>query len=216
MGNSIDYVGQMKGKRFIKTHLPWHLLPLNLSTSTDVKMIYTARNPKDLAVSYYHYCCLVHQINCTMEEFLELFLADKWAYGACGRHMIEFWKRRNQSNILFVKYEDMKKDLPSIIKQCADFLKIERKLTPEDIERLCEHLKFEKMEKNPSVNLEPIIFKENDSKEQLDQELYGKVKFIRKGQVGDWKNFLSPENNAKFDKWIEENFAGTGLEFDYN
>ncbi|CAH1154570.1 unnamed protein product, partial [Phaedon cochleariae] len=40
-------------RRFIKTHLPFSLLPSNL-LDIGCKVIYVARNPKDLAVSYYH------------------------------------------------------------------------------------------------------------------------------------------------------------------
>lgn len=35
------------------------------------------RNPKDIAVSYYHYCKLIHDFHGTLEEFCELFLKGK-------------------------------------------------------------------------------------------------------------------------------------------
>lgn len=37
--------------------------------------------------------------------------------------------------------------------------------------------------------------------------------FIRKGEVGDWKNYMSEELVAKFDAWTETNIVGTGLFF---
>lgn len=37
--------------------------------------------------------------------------------------------------------------------------------------------------------------------------------FIRKGEVGDWKNYMSEELVGKFDAWTETNLAGTGLIF---
>lgn len=40
------------------------------------------------------------------------------------------------------------------------------------------------------------------------------AKFIRKGQVGDYKNYMTEEMIAKFDAWTEENLAGTGLSFE--
>lgn len=205
----------MEGRRFIKTHLPWHLLPDQLKDNSSVKIVYTMRNPKDQVVSYYHYCLLAHKINCTFDEFIETFLANKMVYGSSSEHMLEYYKRRHQPNILIVKYEDMKRDLPSVIRQCAEHLEINRKLTEDDINKLCEHVKFEKMEKNPSVNLEAIVFKDPSVREQIDHETYNKVKFIRKGQVGDWQNYFTPETNAKFDEWIEQNLGGTGLTFDY-
>lgn len=35
------------------------------------------RNPKDIAVSYYHYCKLIHDFHGTLEIFCELFLRGK-------------------------------------------------------------------------------------------------------------------------------------------
>lgn len=215
MGNSVDFVDQMEGRRFIKTHMPWHLLPEQLKSNSDVKIVYTMRNPKDQAVSFYHYCLLAHKMNCSFDDFIDVFLQNKMVYGSSSDHMLEFYKRRQQSNVLVVKYEDMKRDLPAIIQQCADHLEISRTLTTDDIDKLCEHVKFEKMEKNTSVNLETIVFADPLAAEQMDREMYNKVKFIRKGQVGDWQNYFSPETNEKFDKWIEENLGGSGLTFDY-
>lgn len=212
---TVDFVDKMEGRRFIKTHLPWHLLPDQLKENKNAKIIYTMRNPKDLAISFYHYCMLAHRINCTFEEFLELFLDNKWVYGSASKHMLEFYKRRNdtKSNVLIIKYEDMKKDLPSVIKKCAEHLEIQRPLTSDDIDKICEYVKFEKMEKNTSVNLETLIFRDPVIKENIDMNMYNKVKFIRKGQVGDWQNFLSPDMNQKFDKWIAENFNEMTFEY---
>jgi len=40
--------------------------------------------------------------------------------------------------------------------------------------------------------------------------------FIRKGKVGDWKNYMSEKVSAKFDKFTEENLKGTDLAFEKN
>lgn len=40
------------------------------------------------------------------------------------------------------------------------------------------------------------------------------IKFIRKGQVGDWQNYMSEETSKRFDKWTEEKLKGTGLSFE--
>ena len=38
--------------------------------------------------------------------------------------------------------------------------------------------------------------------------------FIRKGQVGEWKNYFTDEQNELFDKVFKEKVEGTGIEFD--
>ena len=39
--------------------------------------------------------------------------------------------------------------------------------------------------------------------------------FLRKGVVGDWKNFLSPEQSAQIDSICAERLKDMGLEFEY-
>ncbi len=39
--------------------------------------------------------------------------------------------------------------------------------------------------------------------------------FIRKGQVGDWKNYFTDEMNKKMDAAIEKYLKPVGLEFVY-
>lgn len=44
---------EMTTRRFIKTHLPFKLLPHNVMERRS-KVVYVARNPKDVVVSFYH------------------------------------------------------------------------------------------------------------------------------------------------------------------
>ena len=39
-------------------------------------------------------------------------------------------------------------------------------------------------------------------------------KFLRKGVVGDWKNYFTPEQSERFDKELLAKLDGTGLEFE--
>ena len=36
--------------------------------------------------------------------------------------------------------------------------------------------------------------------------------FMRKGQVGDWKNYFDPEKNKEWNAWIARNISGTDME----
>ncbi|XP_058454540.1 luciferin sulfotransferase [Malaya genurostris] len=206
--NSVTCVRNLPSPRYVKCHLPWQLLPTQMDTVRP-KMIYIARNPKDLAVSYYYYCQLIHQTSGSFEDFCNIFLDDQAPIGPMWAHMLGFWKRRNQSNVLFLKYEDMKRNLPTVIRDCARFMDIDRDLKEEEIVRLCDHLQFDRMQKNPAVNMEPLM----QNSAQIDTN--GSVKFIRKGAIGDWKNHMSDELSERFDTWIRKHFDGTGLEFLY-
>ena len=41
------------------------------------------------------------------------------------------------------------------------------------------------------------------------------LNFLRKGVVGDWKNYFTPEQNEAFEKELLAKLEGSGLEFDY-
>lgn len=69
------------------------------------------------------------------------------------------------------------------------------------------------MKKNPALNLEPILAmmeKPPQNDKNPDET------FIRKGKVGDWKNYMSEELSKKFDEFTEENLKGTNLVFETN
>lgn len=46
-------LSDMKSKRFIKTHIPIKLMPRSVQ-EVGAKIVYVARNPKDMCVSWYH------------------------------------------------------------------------------------------------------------------------------------------------------------------
>ncbi|KAK7604004.1 hypothetical protein V9T40_004277 [Parthenolecanium corni] len=204
--NSVDQVENMSSPRCIKTHLPWDLLPTQINT-VKPKIIYVARNPKDCSVSYYHYCRLIHDFHGTFEDFCELFLEGKTPVGNMWEHVREFWKRRDESNILFLKYEDMKKNQFDSVKIISEFLG--KDYSDEELRELVDHASFSKMRQNPAINLEPILNQMYNSEEQKPD-----VKFIRKGQVGDWRNYMSNELADKFDEQSRKRWSDVGLNFD--
>lgn len=101
----------------------------------------------------------------------------------------------------------MRKDLDAAIRKVANFLN--KKLTDEQVEKLKEHLSFESMKNNRSVNYETLV--ELNSKFKL---VDGEGSFMRSGAVGGYKQAMTPELIEKFDKWTLENTKGTGFSFD--
>jgi hypothetical protein len=65
--------------------LSFQQLQYHLSNCFNIcqQVVYITRNPKDMCVSYYHYCTLVHNMKGSFEDFCELFLK--------GRGKTPFW-----------------------------------------------------------------------------------------------------------------------------
>jgi len=89
-------------------------------------------------------------------------------------------------------------DLPGIVDRTASFLG--KTLTPEDKEKLLDHLSFEKMKANPHVNMDEITYYLT-----TQHGIPRKTHFMRKGQVGSWKEELSPSSINKLNEWISQN-----------
>ncbi|XP_059489703.1 luciferin sulfotransferase-like isoform X2 [Neocloeon triangulifer] len=208
--DSIGFLDNLPSPRYIKTHFPWSLLPTKQFQDEKPKLIYVARNPKDACVSYYHHSRLLEGYRGTFDEFCELFLGDSLCFAPFWKHVLEFWKRRDEPNFLFVKYEDMKNDLPSVIRKTAEFLG--KNLSDAKVEILTEHLSFNSMKNNPAVNYEDVV-EINRKYNLIDKEEIEKGAFMRKGSVGDYKGQMSKDMISRFDNWTETNLKGTGLSF---
>ena len=92
-------------------------------------------------------------------------------------------------------FEDMKKDLISVIRDVSQFIGYH--MTELKILQLDDFLHIDNMRKVSSEAMGG------------DQRF---KKHFRKGIVGDWKNYFDDENNAIWDKWIEKNLKGTDIE----
>ena len=195
---------QMPSPRAFKTHLPYSMTPGGLPHTTSAKYIYIARNPKDVIVSiFYHLSRLqIFHFCGTLNDIIRLFLEGKLNFGSWFDHVLEWWMHRNDSNILFLKYEDVKQDLRGTTKTVAKFM--EHSLKPEIIDEIVKQSTFESMRVNPTVN----FFSEY-------QYPNATTSFVRKGIVGDWKNHFTPEQNAEFDRVYAEKMKGSGLDFNF-
>ena len=91
-----------------------------------------------------------------------------------------------------LRYEDLKKDTRAAIRKICKFLEIE--LSDDVIEKVYENTTFESMSKNDTTN-----YSWNEK-----AGVWKGSKFIRKGIVGDWKNFFSEELLQEFNNYIKE------------
>nr|XP_016851653.1 PREDICTED: sulfotransferase 1A1 [Anolis carolinensis] len=189
--------------RVVKTHLPVQLLP-KLFWENNCKIIYVARNAKDVAVSYYFFYQMakVHPEPGTWDEFLQKFMAGDVAFGSWYDHVKGWWDKRKEQRILYLFYEDLKEDSRREIRKVLEFL--ERPIDEQLVEKIAHHTSFKEMRQNPMANYTSI------PKSIMDHSI---SPFMRKGITGDWKNHFTVAQNESFDAHYKRQMEGSTLQF---
>ncbi|XP_054711382.1 sulfotransferase ssu-1-like [Uloborus diversus] len=236
MAPFIDNVGQagidnMPRPGTLKTHLPYNLMPY----SPDAKYIFVVRDPRDCCVSLYYHTRNMMKFNywdATFDDFFEIFMRGEVEYNDYYDHLLSLYPHRNDSQVFFTKYEDMKKDRRKVVIELAKFLGREYIEAIENdnsvLNNILTFTSFEYLQKNlspifsssfnkvPDANGEEL----SESKKQLKKvmeslsppENLPKFQFIRKGIVGDWHNHFSPEQIERFTAKFNERTKGTEIQ----
>ncbi|KAF1390970.1 hypothetical protein PFLUV_G00063660 [Perca fluviatilis] len=199
----LDLLKEMDPPRIIKTHLPFQLVPPGF-WEKKCKAIYVARNAKDNLVSYYHFDCM----NMTQpdpgpwEGYIPKFMRGELAWGSCYDHVKGYWMEREKKNILYLFYEDMKENPQREVERIMRYLDLS--VSDEIISRIVELTSFKNMKENPMANYSWI------PAAVFDQSI---SPFMRKGEVGDWRNHFTPEQSKMFDEDYEKQMKEVNIPF---
>lgn len=169
-----------------------------------------ARNPKDVVVSFFHHYRHINGYEGTQEDFTEAFLKDQIMYAPFNDHVMDFWKLRDEPNILFLHYEDMKSSLDGAVKEVMKLLG--KTYSQEQIDQLCKHLSVDSMRANPACNNDWLV--ETAKSLSGSETSNGDFRFIRKGEVGSFKKEFSQEMHQKFAQF-EQNVSLQENNFSY-
>ncbi|KAL1434095.1 hypothetical protein MTO96_011755 [Rhipicephalus appendiculatus] len=173
----------MPPPRLLKTHFAFDRQPYH----KDAKYVYMVRNPRDCCVSFYHHsrCIPGYQFaDGSFDDFFEVFIRGETDFGDYFDNLLSWYEHKDDPNVLFLTYEDLKKDTRSGVLRLARFFG--KKYA-------------EPLEKDPGpvaagngAAMEPVrkMFVPRDGRDPT-------IQFIRKGQVGDWRGHFTPEQESK-------------------
>ncbi|KAG7156860.1 Sulfotransferase 1C4-like 6, partial [Homarus americanus] len=154
------------------------------------KVIYVARNPMDVCLSFYHF--LSNMANGSQrvfmgefEDFVEGFMGDCVAFGPYWPHVKEAWQLRHHPNLHFMFYEDLKTDIMGELRKLNNFLSVD--LSDDQLEKIIEATSFSNM-------------KAREESKPVMKTL--QMSFFRQGKTGGFKSFASPQVQARMDAWV--------------
>ncbi|KAG8438544.1 hypothetical protein GDO86_004926 [Hymenochirus boettgeri] len=189
--STLEEMKSINAKRIIPTHLGYDMIPTDFK-DRKCKAIYIIRNPKDTAVSLFHY----YKDNPNLPTidswhvFFDIFLHGQAVCGSWFDHLLGWEQHRNEMSIFILYYEAMKKDLPKSVRKISSFLGIN--VNDNEISEICKKTSFTEMKTN--------VEKENSDPNNTVCALTTNKRLIfRKGTVGEWKNYFSPKQNRQFD-----------------
>ncbi|KAI3470188.1 hypothetical protein Pfo_026851 [Paulownia fortunei] len=147
-----------------------------------------------------------YELPLEIDEAFDMFCQGIHPFGPFWDNMLGYWDAhlKNPQKVLFLKYEDLKEDITFHVKKIAEFLgypfslEEEKQRLIEEISRLCSFENLKNLEVNKTGCIEGVV---------------KHSAFFRKGQVGDWINYLTPAMAERIEKVMESKFQGSGLMF---
>ncbi|KAH7846051.1 hypothetical protein Vadar_009152 [Vaccinium darrowii] len=188
--------------RIFQTHLPYQILEETVNSS-DCRVIYVVRNPKDTLVSVWHFVNsleLAKTAQWPLEEVVDQFCEGFLPFVPYYDHVLEYHKKSMErpKKFFFITYEELKSDPKTHVKKLAEFLGC-----PFDNEELVEEVVR-------SCSIETL--RNHDVSKSSDVFSFYEFRYnsyFRKGQVGDHKSYLTNDMIDRIDTITREKFQGS-------
>lgn len=188
------FVETLPSPRIFKTHLYYHHMPRG------VRSIYIVRDFRDVVVSAFHHYRMVRGWSPEQEfrVFADSMITGKTFFESWFEHTQSWWPHRNDPDVLFLRYEEVIRDLPGTARRIAAWSGLP--LTDEALDRVVERCSLAFM-KQHNEKFDP----------RLRQLHPGRHEFIRKGLTGEGRDVFTPAQEQKAAQQLEELGRSLGL-----
>ncbi|GER41300.1 sulfotransferase family protein [Striga asiatica] len=189
--------------RILGTHIPYQILG-NVLNSSECKIVYMTRNPKDTLISLWHFVRKSEKVEedpWELEAAVDQFCNGIVVFGSYYDHVLAYREEsvERPDKVFLVTYEEMKENPKECVEELGKFLGCpfdEGENGAMEISEIVRNCSFENLS-NQGVN---------KSSELPDGFPLPYSSFFRKGKVGDYKNYLDDEMIQKIDSITREKF----------
>lgn len=162
----------------MSTHMSFTSLPDSIKTSSDCRIVYVFRDPKDVLVSCWHFLSKMKKLEeelqpISLAEAFEQFSRGASSYGQYWDHVMEYWKASLEcpEKFLFLRYEELKKDPFFHVKRLGEFLGhgfSAEEVEAGEVSKIVDFCSFEKLS-NLEVNKSGTSSHRGNGKQDLFQ-----------------------------------------------
>ncbi|XP_069500852.1 sulfotransferase 6B1-like isoform X1 [Ambystoma mexicanum] len=205
------------GPRVYGTHLIYDDIPQSFFVNK-TKMLVVFRNPKDTAVSYFHFYNknpLLAPFK-SWDDFFPKFLSGEVLWGSYFDHAVLWNKHIDDPTVLLMTFEELKEvgtifgPIPPTTSRVESTHSASMEDMAAGIKKISEFLEYSLTEEQIQCVAEGGTFSAMQEKYKTANPDFGKI-LLRKGEVGDWKNLFSEAQSKEIDAKFEQYLAGTAL-----
>jgi len=190
---------QKANPRAFKSHLSWDEMPRG------GKYIIVIRDPGDALWSMFKFMegWFVEPGSMSIDDFAPMHLKERHYF----KHLMSWWPRRGDGDVLLMAFEHMKQDPEAAIRRIAAFIDVP--LDDELLQITLNNCSIDFMLQHKD-KFDDLLMR-NRSEEIAGLPPGGDSAKVRKGAVGEHKKHLSPDLQAKIAQaWAEEIIPSTG------
>jgi len=156
-------------------------------------VVYIVRDPRDVAVSYYHYNLKKGLLppTCSIQDYIPQFLADEldMRCGAWGDHVMSWMcMKETRDKFLLLRYEDVLANTETELARVAQFLNLP--ITPERLQHAVRFSSADRMRDLEKKQGKDWVFAKGMRRD---------IPFVRAAVSGSWRSSLPLESVRKIE-----------------
>lgn len=156
------------------------------------KVVYLIRDPRSVAISYYHFCRKMHPRRWRdFSTFFEAFLEGQVGRWHTWEQHVLSWTNNSTTNPLIIRYEDVLESQASQLERIAKYLCVP--CSKESVGLAVRRASFESMQKDEA---------RNGANWRALQHAQGGGRFVRSGRPDEWRELLSKDQvRQMYQRW---------------